>query len=525
MTEPVSGGDSVERAARGMGVATAVSRAIGFVRVLVIAAVLGTTYLGNAYQSSNSVSNVLFELLAAGALSAVLVPTFVDHLDRGDRAEAERLAGRVLGMALLVLGVIAVLGVVAAPAIARLLTTGIGNPAVAAHQRALSTFLLRFFVPQVVLYAVGAVVVAVLYAQRRLAVTAIAPIGLTAVIIATMVAFRLLAGPNPSLNLTLPQKLTLAIGGTMGVVAFVGIPTVALWRSGFRLIPRLGKRDPEVGRVLRLSGWAVLQHTLIGLLLLASIVVGNSVEGGTLAFQTAMVFFLAPYSVLAQPVHTAILPDLARARSEPEHFATALRWALDSMAILVVPITAALLAMSYPLMKVAAFGHATRAGGVGLLAASLASLAIGLYPYSAFLLFARAYYALGNSRTPALVAVASAVIGVAVTATGALTSGTGTVALLGAGNTAAFLVGALVLGVGLARRTGQSLIPPALVRSVLVAAPIGLAAWLVFRAIDPAGRVGNLAMLVVVTAVGGSAYLLGVRALGGGPGPAPLRVA
>jgi putative peptidoglycan lipid II flippase len=195
------------------------------------------------------------------------------------------------------------------------------------------------------------------------------------------------------------------------------------------------------------------------------------------------------------------------------------------MAILVVPITAALLAMSYPLMKVAAFGHATRAGGVGLLAASLASLAIGLYPYSAFLLFARAYYALGNSRTPALVAVASAVIGVAVTATGALTSGTGTVALLGAGNTAAFLVGALVLGVGLARRTGQSLIPPALVRSVLVAAPIGLAAWLVFRAIDPAGRVGNLAMLVVVTAVGGSAYLLGVRALGGGPGPAPLRVA
>ena len=51
--------------------------AVGFVRVLVVAAILGTTYLGNAYQSSNSVSNVLFELVAAGALSAVLVPTFV----------------------------------------------------------------------------------------------------------------------------------------------------------------------------------------------------------------------------------------------------------------------------------------------------------------------------------------------------------------------------------------------------------------------------------------------------------------
>jgi putative peptidoglycan lipid II flippase len=57
---------------------------VGGGRVLVIAAVLGTTYLGNAFQSSNTVSNLLFELLAAGALSAVLVPTFVGHLDRGE---------------------------------------------------------------------------------------------------------------------------------------------------------------------------------------------------------------------------------------------------------------------------------------------------------------------------------------------------------------------------------------------------------------------------------------------------------
>ena len=62
------------RAADRMGAVTAVSRAFGFVRVLVIAAVLGTTYLGNAFQAANSVSNVLFELVAAGALSAVLVP-------------------------------------------------------------------------------------------------------------------------------------------------------------------------------------------------------------------------------------------------------------------------------------------------------------------------------------------------------------------------------------------------------------------------------------------------------------------
>ena len=89
VTAPDGGSKAVVRSAAGMGVAAAVSRGFGGIRVLVIAAVLGTTYLGNAFQSSNTVSNVLFELLAAGALSAVLVPSFVSHLDRGDTRGAE----------------------------------------------------------------------------------------------------------------------------------------------------------------------------------------------------------------------------------------------------------------------------------------------------------------------------------------------------------------------------------------------------------------------------------------------------
>jgi len=122
-----------------MGAATAVSRVLGFGRVLVIAAVLGTTDLGNTFSASNSVSNVLFDLLAAGALSAVLVPAFVELLDRraasAGGAEAEQLAGALLGWSLVVLGPICLAGVLAAPALARLLTTGTADPVVAAGQR------------------------------------------------------------------------------------------------------------------------------------------------------------------------------------------------------------------------------------------------------------------------------------------------------------------------------------------------------------------------------------------------------
>ena len=523
MTAADAGEASVTRAAAHMGVATAASRTIGFARVLVVAGVLGTTFLGNAYQSSNAVSNVLFELLAAGALSAVLVPTFVEHLDRGDQAETERLAGRVLGIALVALGVVAALGILAAPLIADVLTSGVSNPRIAAQQRDLSTFLLRFVIPQILLYAIGAVTVAVLYAKRRLAVTAMAPIGLTVVVVVAMGLFRLVAGPDPGLDLTLGERLILALGATFGVVAFVAIPTVALWRTGFRLVPRLGRRDAAVGHVLRLSGWAVFQHSMIGLLLLAAIVVGNTVEGGTVAYQVAWVFFLAPYAILAQPVHTAILPDLSRQSNDPAHFNISLRWALDSMAVLVIPVSGALVALALPIMQVAAFGQATEAGGVGLLAAALASLALGLYTYCAFLLFARAYYALGNSRIPAVVALVAAVVGIAVMVAGeAFTSGRETVAFLGLGHSAAYAVGAVVLWVGLARRSGHLIVPRSLGRSLVVAVPLALAAWGLFQVVDPSGRVATLLMLVGVTLIGGLAYVLGLRALGGVPSLHPV---
>lgn len=506
---------SVTRAATRMGIATVVSRTIGFARVLVIAAVLGTTYLGNAYQSSNAVSNVLFQLLAGGALSSVLVPTFVEILDRGDHKEAERVAGRVLGLGLAVLGVVVILGVVGASQIARVLTTGVENPRIASQQRELSTFLLRFFVPQVLLYAVGNVAVAVLYAKRKLAITAIAPVALTIVVVATMGIFRALAGPNPGLDLSLAEKLVLACGGTIGVAAFVGTPTVALFRSGFKLIPRLGRRDPTISRVLRISAWGVLQTSTIGALLLAAVVTTNRVEGATLAYQVGMVFFLAPYAVFGQPIQAAILPRFTRESNDPTAFASSLRWALGATAVLVIPVSAVLVALAEPMMRVVAFGAAQRAGGVGLLAAALASLGIGLFSYCVFQLFASAYHALGNSRVPALVGVSATAVGMtSMIVGGAATSGWETVAVVGLGNSLAYTLGALALGVGLRRRTQASFVPREFPRVVALAAAIGGLAWGVTRVADVRGRVAAAGTVVGLVAAGGIVYLVGLRALG-----------
>lgn len=504
------------RAALGMGAIAALSRAVGFVRVLVVAAVLGTTYLGNAFQAANSLSNVLFELLAAGALSAVLVPAFVRLLDEGDQDGAEEVAGGVLGVAIIGLGAVSAAGVLAAPALARLLTLGV--PAeVAADQRELVTFLLRFFVPQVMLYAAGTIATAVLHARQRFAVTAAAPIGNTVVMVACLLVFGAVVD-GTGLRLGSGARWLLVAAGTGGVVAFVGSLLVACRASGFRLRPRLTRRDPRVGAVLRHSGWGVVLHTGAGLLLGGAIVLGSAVEGGVVAYQVAWVFFLAPYAILAQPIHTAILPELVReARADDlGQFRSSVRWSLERMALLVLPVSAATMALALPAMRAVSFGE-VGAEGPGLLAAALAALALGLLPYSAFLLLARAYYALGDSRTPGVVSLVVASVGVAAMAAGAATtSGSARVGALGLGHTAAYAVGALVLGRGLAHRAGGSVWPLALGRTAAVSVGVGAAAWAASRALlgDAPGRAADVVVLTVVVAAGGALVLAGYHLLG-----------
>lgn len=495
--------------------------------MFVVAAVLGTTALGDTFQSSNSVSNVLFELLAAGALSAVLVPTFVGLLHQGLDDDAEAVAGRVLGLALASMAAVAIGGVLLAPHIAALLSSAVDDPGTAAAREELSTTLLRFFIPQVVLYAAGTVATALLHARNRFTAAAAAPIGNTVVLVAAMVAFRAVAGPDAGLELSTTETLLLGVGGTLGVTAFVAVPVVALHRSGFALRPRLRGAwgDQRVRQLLRLSGWAVLQHAGAGLLLAATMVVGGGVIGGVLAYQVAHVVFLAPYGILAQPILTTVLPRLAgeAAAGDRVGMGRSIGWALDAMATVTVPVAAACVALSLPVMSVLAFGRATEGAGVELLAAALASLAVGLFPYGAFLLLARAWYALGDSRTPALAAMASSAVGVGVmVVVGPATEGVGRLVVLGGAHSLTFLLGAVWLAARLRPVVGAGALPLAAIgRATALAAAGALGAWVVMEAWDPEGRPATVLALAVVTALAGGAYVAGLRATGGLPPRSP----
>jgi putative peptidoglycan lipid II flippase len=249
----------------------------------------------------------------------------------------------------------------------------------------------------------------------------------------------------------------------------------------------------------------------------ASLILGSRAAGAVVAYQVGWVFFLAPYAILSQPIHTAVLPELVSEGHDEDlsRFRTTVRWAIERMALFVLPVTAGMVALSLPGMRLVSFGEVS-GNGPGLLAAALASLAVGLLPYGGFLLLARAYYALGDSRTPGLVALAVGVIGVvAMAISTSVTHGAALAAAIGGSHTLAYTVGCVVLLRGVGRRTGAPIAPKGLARMAALSAAVGVGAWLASRPLlheDPS-RVKDLVLVAVVGAVGGAVVLVGYRLL------------
>jgi putative peptidoglycan lipid II flippase len=231
------------------------------------------------------------------------------------------------------------------------------------------------------------------------------------------------------------------------------------------------------------------------------------------------VFFLAPYGILAQPIHTAILPELVSEANEADRarFRTSVRWALERMALTVLPVAVALVALGGPAMRIVAATVDSTANGDAFLGAALATLAVGLFPYSAFLMLARAYYALDDSRTPGLVSLGVAATGLVVLAVGApLTESTARVALMGIAHTTAYLVGVVALLVGLSRKVGGSILPAPVVGMAGAAAVTAGVVWFASDRLL-SGRTGLLADALVaggLTVVGAAGLFIAYRVSG-----------
>jgi putative peptidoglycan lipid II flippase len=475
------------------------SRVTGLGRVIAMSAALGATALGDTYQAANLTSNILFELLAGGVLSAALVPTFVRLIDRGRRGEAARLAAALLSAALVVLAVVVAVALLAAPLIMGLLTAGVSDDALRDAQIELGTFLLWFFLPQVLLYAVGAVSTALLHADRRFVAAAVAPVFNNVMVIGAMITFWAMRGGDAGLDLELAEKLVLASGATLGVLAMTVVPLVAAWRAGLGLRPRWSIRDPQVRQLAASGAWAAGHLGLAQVFTLVTLVVANEVTGGVVAYHVAYTLLLLPYALLANPLTTTLFPRLsaAVAAGRTEQVASELAWGLRMLAFVLVPVSFVLAALARPLLEVLRLGNLDVAGA-DLVAAATAAYLVGLVGYASFFLVTRAYYALGDTRTPTVVNLATVSVGsIVLIVGGAAVSGTGLLVFLGVAHALVVTIGAAILVVGIRRRLGALPLGRALPRDVLIGAVAGAVAWLVAEGIGHDGRLAAMVALVV----------------------------
>ena len=405
------------RSAAVMTVGTTLSRLTGFLRLTAMTATLGVTIssLGSIYTVANLTPNIVYELILGGILTSVFVPVFVDRMETKGWDDARDVANRVMTLVLVMLVVVAALGALFAEQIIRLYLVSTDAPDREAQVQ-LGVFFLRWFMPQIVFYGVGAVAIGLLQAHRRFAAPMFAPILNNLVVIGTFIAYAIVRGNRPPrvIGITTAEQTVLAVGTTLGVI----VMTVALWPSlrslGYRLQVRFDWRHEAVRHLVRLAAWVALYVAANQLAYVVIIVLNNRFKAGPQIYTTAFTVVQLPHAIFAVSIFTALLPGMSERWStgHPEGVRALVSRGLRDTAVVTIPAAVGLLVLAEPISRLLfQHGEAVARDSVAI-ARTLQGFAVGLLFFSTFQLLTRTFYAMQDTRTPALVNIVAAAVNV-----------------------------------------------------------------------------------------------------------------
>jgi len=383
LTRRPGGGDAEARSVAAnsatVGAWTLVSRVTGLLRVVVIGAVLGPTFLANTFLATNTVPSLVFAAVAGPVLGLVLVPSVVAATLTRSAAECRRHVRRMSSLLITAAAAAAGLLILAAPALAWVLTLGVPEPE---RGRAwlVALVLLVLVGPQVVLYTVAAVGASAQQARQRYALAAGASALENVGLMITMAVVALAYDPGGDVGgVPFDLVLVLGVGATLSVALHAAVQAVGAARVGLSIRPARGWwSDPEIRRLAgRLRG-SVVVTVLPATAYFVLLAVAATVPGGVVVLTMAHAVYTVSMAIGARAISTAVLPGMSAAVSDGDRdrYAAAWRQALSYAVTVALPILCLLVAFSGPVAGTLALGELRDDALIAALTACIAILGV-----------------------------------------------------------------------------------------------------------------------------------------------------
>ncbi len=387
-----------------VGGMTMISRVLGLLRDIVIAAFVGASANADAFFIAFKVPNFLRRLFAEGAFAQAFVPVLADYREQGHLAAVQGLVNRVAGVLGGTLLFITSLAVLAAPVVTAIFAPGFISQTLKFE---LTAGMIRITFPYLLLISMTGFCGAILNSYGRFAVPAFTPVFLNlSLIFAATVAAPWFSEP----------VFALAWGVLIAGVVQLLFQLPSLYRLDLVPRPVWDTRDEGVRRIMKLMvpalfGVSVSQINLLLDTVLASFLPTGSVSW--LYYSDRLVEL--PLGVFGIAIATVVLPNLSahRAAARERQFGVTLDWAVRSVLMIGVPAAVALVLLAEPiLVTLFQYGELT-SKDVGMAALSLRAYALGLVGFMLVKVLAPGYYARKDTATPVKIGIIAMVTNMA----------------------------------------------------------------------------------------------------------------
>jgi putative peptidoglycan lipid II flippase len=383
------------------------SRLMGLVRERFFAHYLGNGVAAAVFKAALRIPNFLQNLFGEGVLSGSFIPVYAGLLGKGDTKEADRVAGAVFGLLALATSVMVAVGMLATPFFVDTIAPGFEGEA-----RAMAIRLVRVLFPGTGMLVLSAWCLGVLNSHRKFLLSYLAPVVWNLAIIATLVVAGVRGLPEERLVVVLSYGV---VAGCLLQFA-VQVPSVLRVLGGFQ--PSLSTASESVRQVLRSFGTVVLGRGVVQVSAYVDTSYASLIADRALSTLTyAQTIYLIPVSLFGMAISAAELPEMSRTAGAGEEVAAKLRTRIEAgarrIAFFVVPSAAALLfigdVVAGGLLQTGRF----TAADTRYLWYLLMGSAVGLVASALGRLYASAFYALKDTRTPLRFAVVRVGLGAA----------------------------------------------------------------------------------------------------------------